>query len=449
MKRSMLLLVALALFLAAALGACGGAAPAAPAAQQAAPTVAAAAKQVAPTAAAAAQQAAPTAASAAKAAPTAAAAAAGAAKALSGDPVKIGVGVAQTSNVALFGQEQVLGAQIAEDYFNQKGGINGRPVKLVFQDTAGDEAGAINAFQQLINNDKVVGIIGPTLSQQAFAADPIADKAGVPVIAPSNTAAGIPQIGEFISRVSAPVAVVAPNAVKAALKGAPDVKNVAVLYAQNDAFSKSETGVFQKTITDTLKLNLATVQTFQTTDTDFTTQVTNVLNNKADLVVISGLAADGGNLVKQLRELGYKGPIVGGNGFNTPNIFPVCKDKCDGIYVAQAYSPEAPGAMNEAFRAAFKAKQSKDPGQFSGQMFAGVQVFIESLQALDKAGKLQTSDLPKLRADLNKQLLSGKYETPLGPISFTPEGEINQQQFYVAQIKMNPDGQTGQFVLVK
>ena len=121
------------------------------------------------------------------------------------DPIPVGVAVAQTSNVALFGQEQVIGAQIAEEFFNQKGGVNGRPIKLILQDTAGDEAGAINAFQNLINVAKVVAIVGPTLSQQAFAADPIANKAGVPVVGPSNTAQGIPQIGEFISRVSAPV----------------------------------------------------------------------------------------------------------------------------------------------------------------------------------------------------------------------------------------------------
>ncbi len=455
MKRPVIVLVALSLFIAAALSACGGApAPTASSVQQAAPTVAAAVQQAAPTVAAVA----PTVAAAAKAAaapttaaaPTAVAASGAAPKALSGDPIKIGVAVAQTSNTALLGQEQVIGAQIAEEFFNQRGGINGRPIKLVLQDTAGDEAGAINAFQQLINNDKVVGIIGPTLSQQAFAADPIADKAGVPVIGPSNTAKGIPQIGDYVSRVSAPVAVVAPNAVKAAIKDNPGVKNVAVAYAQNDAFSKSETGTFQQTVTDTLKLNLATVQTFQTTDTDFTTQVTNILNAKPDLVIISGLAADGGNLVKQLRELGYKGPIVGGNGLNTANIFPVCKDKCDGIYIAQAYSPELSTPMNDAFKAAFKAKQQgKDPGQFPAQVFAGVQVFVEALTALDKAGKLQTTDLAKLRSDLNKQALSGKYDTPLGPISFTPEGEVNQEQYYVAQIKMNSDGQTGKFVYVK
>jgi branched-chain amino acid transport system substrate-binding protein len=369
--------------------------------------------------------------------------------AVSGEAIPIGIAVAQTSNVALLGQEQVIGAQIAEDFFNKRGGVNGRPIKLIFQDTAGDEAGAINAFNTLINNDKVVGIVGPTLSQQAFAADPIADKAGVPVLAPSNTAQGIPQIGDYIARVSAPVAVVAPNAVKVALEQNPNIKKVAVLFAQNDAFSKSETATFQKTVTDTFKLELATVQTFQTTDTDFTTQATNVLAVQPDLVIISGLASDGGNLVKQLRDLGYAGPIIGGNGLNTANIFPVCKAQCDGILIAQAYSYEGTSDINNAFREAYKAKQNKEPPQFSGQAFAAVQVFVEALSALDKASPLSGTDVAALRTALNKQILAGSYDTPLGKISFTPEGEIKQEQFYVAQIKMDPDGANGKFTFVK
>src|SRR5215472_9932139 len=122
-------------------------------------------------------------------------------------PIPIGVAVAQTGNVALAGQEQVLGAQIAEEYFNKRGGVNGRPIKLVFQDAGSDEPTAINSFRNLINVAKVVGIMGPSLSQQAFAADPFAVRAKVPVIGPSNTAKGIPQIGEYVSRVSAPVAI--------------------------------------------------------------------------------------------------------------------------------------------------------------------------------------------------------------------------------------------------
>ncbi len=54
--------------------------------------------------------------------------------------IPIGIAVAQTSNVALLGQEEVVGAKIAEQYFNSRGGIDGTPIKLVFQDTGGDEA---------------------------------------------------------------------------------------------------------------------------------------------------------------------------------------------------------------------------------------------------------------------------------------------------------------------
>ncbi len=372
------------------------------------------------------------------------------------EPIVIGVAVAQTSNVALFGQEQVIGAQIAEEFFNERGGINGRPFRLAFADTGGDEAGAINAFQTLINRENVVGILGPTLSQHAFAADPIADQAGVPVIAPSNTARGIPQIGRFIFRVSAPVSLVAPSAVKQALKMNPDIKRVAVFYAQNDAFSVSETGTFQQTVKD-LGLELLDVQTFQTTDTDFTTQITNVLPLEPQLVIISGLAADSGNLVRQLRELGYKGVIVGGNGLNTTNIFPVCQALCDGILVAQAYSYQYDSEINNAFREIYKAKQGKEPPQFSAQAFTGIQVFVEALSRLDKRKPLKDMDLVTLRAELRDEIMNGKYDTPLGPISFvettkddgTPAGgEIVQERFYVAQIKMDPDGKTGRFVFL-
>ncbi|MBD2445826.1 ABC transporter substrate-binding protein [Nostoc sp. FACHB-152] len=362
--------------------------------------------------------------------------------------VPIGIAVAQTSNVALLGQEQVAGAKIAEKYFNDQGGVNGTPIKLVFQDTAGDEAGTINAFQTLINKDKVVGIVGPTLSQQAFSADPIAERSKVPVLGPSNTAKGIPEIGDYVARVSAPVSVVAPNSVKAALKLNPNIKRVAVFYAQNDAFSKSETEIFQQTVKQQ-GLELVTVQKFQTSDTDFQSQATNAINLKPDLVIISGLAADGGNLVRQLRELGYKGVIVGGNGLNTSNILPVCKALCDGVLIAQAYSPEHPGAINAAFRKAYVDQYKKEPPQFSAQAFAAVQVYVEALKSLDQKNKVNKLQLPELRTELNKQILTGTYNTPLGEIGFTPLGEVVQKDFYVAQIKMEADGSKGKFTFLK
>ncbi len=358
--------------------------------------------------------------------------------------IPIGIAFAQTSNVALLGQEGTDGVKIAEKYFNNKGGINGRPIKLVYQDTGGDEVGAINAFQTLISKDKVVGIVGPTLSQQAFSANPLAERNQVPVIGASNTAKGIPEIGDYVARVSSSVAVVAPYSVKAALKQNPQIKRVAVFYAQNDAFNKSETEIFQKTVKN-LGLDLVTVQKFQTTDTDFQAQASDAINLKPDLVIISGLAVDGGNLVKQLRELGYKGIIVGGNGFNTSHIFSVCRALCDGVIVAQAYSPIYASEINTAFRKAYLEQYHREPPQVSAQAFAALQVYVEALQSLDKKSNINKLRLPQLRTELNKELLTKKFQTPLGEIAFTPVGDVIQKEFYVAQLKMEPDGVNGRF----
>ena len=368
----------------------------------------------------------------------------GAGQQVQGGAVLLGIAVAETSNVALLGQEEVIGARIAEKLLNADGGVNGRPVKLLFQDTGGDEIGAINAFQAVINAG-ALGIVGPTLSQQAFAADTRADAAGVPVLGPSNTAKGIPQIGKFIGRVSAGVDVVAPLAVEQALRLNPAIKRVAVAYAQNDAFSSSETKIFQATVKKK-GLDLALVQRFQTSDTDFTSQVTNIVGSRPQLVIVSGLAADGGNLVRQLRELGYKGLVIGGNGLNTTNVLPVCGRFCDGILIAQAYSPAADNPINKAFVAAYSGQTGNQPPQFTAQTFTGVQVFVEALRRLDKAKRLETMDLKTLRSELNKAVLSGTYVTPLGTIAFDPEGEIKQERFYVAQIKMGGGG--GRFVLI-
>jgi branched-chain amino acid transport system substrate-binding protein len=77
-----------------------------------------------------------------------------------------------------------------------------------------------------------------------------------------------------------------------------------------------------------------------------------------------------------------------------------------------------------------------------------VQSFVEALIALDNEVGLDNMSLQELRAALNAQLRSMTFDTPLGPISYTEEGEIVQEQFYVAQIQMNEDGLTGSFVFI-
>lgn len=363
-------------------------------------------------------------------------------------PIKIGVAVAQSGTASPFGVEQVIGAEIAEAYFNEKGGVNGVPIDIIFQDAGTDENGAINAFNVLMNQENVVGIMGPTLSQQAFAAVPEADRVGVPVIAPSNTAAGIPQISPFNARVSAPVTVLAPIALSTAVE-LEGVSRAVVIFARNDAFSSSETTLFQSAAAE-IGLEVAAVLEYETTDTSFDILASDAIGNNPDVIVISGLAVDGGTLVRTLRELGYEGVIVGGNGFNTPNIFPICQEYCDGIIVAQAYNNQVETDINLEFRALYEEREGRLPGQFPAQAFTGIQVFVEALTELDNAVGLASfgDDLTGLRSALNDTLLTLEYDTPIGIISFDPDGEIIQGNFYVAQVVMNDDAETGSFTLL-
>ncbi|MEX0589415.1 MAG: ABC transporter substrate-binding protein [Cyanobium sp.] len=359
----------------------------------------------------------------------------------------IGAVVALTGNASLIGQDQRIGLELAQ----QEYGARQPAISLRLEDGGSDEQTANLAIRRLLS-EPVVALIGPSLSQQGFAVGPIADRAGVPLLAASNTAMGIPEIGRFVSRVSAPVSKVAPLSIQAAQQLNPKLQRVAVFFAQDDAYSTSETKIFQKSIQN-LGLKLVMVQRTSTSEIDFQKPIADSLQTKPDLIVISALPNDGGNLVRQLREMGFKGLIVAGNGMNSPNIFSVCQQYCDGLLIAQAYSPEANTPINTRFVKLYqKATGNTAPPQFTAQAFTAYQVLQHSLEKLQsqqpKDQPLAGLSLSKLRLLLNNELLKGSYETPLGIIKFTTEGEVVQQKFYVARVTMAADGKTGRFNLL-
>ncbi len=370
-----------------------------------------------------------------------------AAKPLTSGPLTVGAAVAFTGNANLYGQDQRQGLAVAERWA-QQAGTPARPVRLQLEDGASDEPSAIAAFNLLIRQG-VIALIGPTLSQQAFAADPIAQRQGVPVVAPSNTAQGIPEIGHFISRVSAQSSVIAPLSLDEALRRDPAIKRVAVFYAQDDAYSTAEVAIFQKALAER-GLAPVTVQRTQLADNDFQTPITAALQLQPQLVVLSVQAVAGGNLIRQLRELGYRGQIVVGNGLNTPNIYPICQRWCDGILIAQAYSPELNTPINRRFQQLFRqAHGDRPPPQITAQAFTAYQVLFEAIQRLQRQGGLTGVTLGQARAALMNELLRGRYDTPLGVIGFTAEGEVLQERFYVAEVRMAAGGRDGRFALVR
>jgi branched-chain amino acid transport system substrate-binding protein len=356
-------------------------------------------------------------------------------KLISPGPLRIGAVISLTGNDNVIGQDQRIGLELARNHFQDIAPA----LELHIEDGGSDDGTAINAFRSLINN-KVAALIGPTLSKQAFAVDPIAGQAG------------IPQIGPSVLRASAPVAKVAPLLIDAALKLNPAIQRAAVFYAEGDAYSSSESKIFLQTLVSR-GITLVSVNKTSVSDTDFHNKITDTLNLKPELIVISALPSDGGNLVRQIRELGFKGILVAGNGMNSPNIYPICQRFCNELLIAQSYNPKGPSAINKAFLDRYrKAQEDAVPPQSSAEAFTAYQMVAKSLATLQRqqpaGASLAALPLPELHRQLSATLFKGTYQTPLGTISFTPKGEVIQQHFYVAQVHMAADGRSGRFLLL-
>ena len=231
---------------------------------------------------------------------------------------KIGFALSMTGAAAAYGETQKNGALLAIDEINARAGKNGIRIVPVFEDDASQPQQGVNVFNRLIFADKVVMIIGPTLSNTAQVADRIAQKAGVPVVGISNTARGITDIGDYIFRDSLTEMQVIPDTIRVVEKKT-GMKKVALLYGNDDAFTKSGYDVFKKALEDS-HIKILTEQSFSKGDRDFSAQLTEIRALKPDALVVSALVEEGSGIVSQARRLGIgtNVPIIGGNGFNSP-----------------------------------------------------------------------------------------------------------------------------------
>ena len=114
--------------------------------------------------------------------------------------IKVGGIGPVTGEAATFGDSTKKGYFLAVDEWNAKGGINGKQIKLVFADDKGDAAEGATVFTKLIQQDKVVAIIGTVMSKVSLAGAPIAQAAKIPMISSSSTNEKVTQVGDYIFR---------------------------------------------------------------------------------------------------------------------------------------------------------------------------------------------------------------------------------------------------------
>ena len=325
--------------------------------------------------------------------------------------IKIGVAAALSGGAAQYGVSIRSGFQLAADEINTGGGINGSKIVLVIEDEQGRKEEAINAFKKLIFQDKVLMIFGPTLSNSAQAADPIAQAAKVVVFGTSNTADGITSIGDHVFRNSVTEADVLPVTLTTAVKQA-NIKKVAVLYGNDDVFTKSGYDNFKKVLEDQ-KIPVTTTETFAKGDVDFKAQLTKIKATNPDAIVLSALVSEGAPIMVQARQLGLKVPVIGGNGMNSVKVFELAKGASNGLWIGSPWSIENRTPENNRFIVDYTKRFSAAPDQFAAQAYDALHIAAAALKKIRLSG-----DLPKDRAALQSALPGVKWNGATGAFAF-------------------------------
>ena len=301
--------------------------------------------------------------------------------------IKLGAAEALSGAAGQYGQSIKNGLQLAVEEINAEGGVKGNKLALQIEDEQTKKEQAIDVFKKLIFQDKVLMLFGPTLSSSAQAADPVAQAAKIVVFGTSNTADGITSIGDYVFRNSVTEADVLPETLRVAIKHA-NVKKVAVLYGNNDIFTKSGYDAFKKALDD-LKVPVTTTETFSTGDVDFKAQLTKIKATNPDAIVLSALIAEGAPIMVQARQLGIDVPFIGGNGMNTVKIFDLAKEKSDNLWVGSPWAIGSQTKENQHFVVSYTQKYKSAPDQFAAQAFDAVHVTAQALGKIKLTGNLE------------------------------------------------------------
>jgi branched-chain amino acid transport system substrate-binding protein len=330
-----------------------------------------------------------------------------------GKTVKIGVIADVTGSAAVYGTMQKNAYDLATDDI-KSGIIDAGGVNLSFdvEDAASDGAQVVNLMQKFTTDGTTPLELGPTLSGEAFKAFPIAKAANFPVMGTSTTAEGVTAIGPTVFRDSLSESKAIPPTV-AKVQAKWHAKTVAIIYGDDNAFTKTDGDLFKREFEKT-GATVVDTETFHIGDKDFGASLTKIAAKKPAVIAIGGLFPEATQIIAQAGKLGIKAHMLGGNGLNSTQMYQVAGPAAQGVVVGAAWFIGGKYTGNLEFVKRFKAKYGNNPDQFAAQAYAAAQV---------------VASLAKNGATTKDEMLSGLrglrvVQTVLGPIAFDQNRDV-------------------------
>jgi branched-chain amino acid transport system substrate-binding protein len=307
-----------------------------------------------------------------------------------GDTIPIGEYASLTGNEAAFGRSSHRGTELAIEELNKAGGVLGKKLRLLTEDTQSKEGESSTVVSKLISRERVIAVLGEVASGRSLEAAPICQRNKIPMISPSSTNPDVTQVGDYIFRVcfldsfqGNALARLAINTLKA--------KKVAIMSDVSSAYSLGLGEFFQSSFTKRGG-TVASTQKYSKNDTDFNAQLTAIKTMNPDAIFVPGYYQEVGLIIRQARQLGINVPLFGGDGWEAPELLQIAKESAEGTYYTTHYSPETQTPEVQNFVKAYRAKHNNEtPDAMAALGYDSALVLVDAIR---RAG---TTEGPKLR----------------------------------------------------
>ncbi len=327
--------------------------------------------------------------------------------AVAAEPVKIGVYLPLTGQNAFGGQLELDGIKLAQQASPK---VLGRDVELVVVDNKSDKVEAANAVKRLVERDKVSAYIGTYGSSLAMAGGEVGEKAKVPGVGTSCTNPLVTQGKKYYFR----ACFIDPYQGAAAASYAYKtlgMKKAAILMDVANDYSVGLCNFFKRSYKK-LGGQIVADMKYNSGDQDFTAQLTEIINQKPDIVFMPAYFAEGAIIMKQARELGGTFVMMGADAMDNPDTVKIGGKAVEGfLHTTFPYDVNMPnmGEAAKAFTDAWKAAYpDKDPNVNSA---LGYVCYNLILDAITRAGSDDPEAITKALAETKN------FATPLGTLS--------------------------------
>jgi branched-chain amino acid transport system substrate-binding protein len=317
--------------------------------------------------------------------------------------------------IAAFGKQSRMGMQLRIDEINEQGGINGRKIRLIVEDSAYDPKKAVLAAQKLVNQDKIFAMVGHIGTAQNMAAMPVQFEKNVINFMPLTAAR---EMYEPFHRLKFAFLSSYYDQIRAALPKLVKEKNARKVCAhyQDDEFGLevlrgAEAGL------KTIGMELAEKTTYKRGATDFSSQVAKLKSSGCEVVVMGTIIRETIGTVGESRKTGYNPVFLGSAAAYTDLIHKLGGKAMDGFYAthstAHPYLDEASQPMR-FWAIKYKTKFNEDPTVFSAYAYNIMDAFIAAAQ---KAGPNLTTDtfIKAMDTLVVKPDIFGSPEASFGP----------------------------------